>query len=335
MATVIQNYNDYIENLRYITSWKPTNIINRIFIAFSAYIKIFSLLLFDKRIKIVHIHGAAYGSFYRKKIIIKLAKQFRKKTIYHMHGGEFKDFFEKSNNKKEILKTINSCDICIVLSNSWKKYFESIGVISQRIHILNNSIHRPNIDKYIPTKLDSDILNILFLGTLVKEKGIFDLLDVLIEDKKYFNKRIRLVIGGIKNENIITEIIRKEELNSFVEFKGWISKEDKEREYYNADLLVLPSYFEALPMVILEAMSFNCAILSTNVGGIPDVVAHTINGELINPGDKKAIKDALIKFINNRELVRKYQNSSIETIKSFYPDTVFSDLEIIYKNLLS
>ena len=40
------------------------------------------------------------------------------------HGGEFKDFFEKSNNKKEILKTINSCDICIVLSNSWKKYFE-------------------------------------------------------------------------------------------------------------------------------------------------------------------------------------------------------------------
>lgn len=336
MATVIQNYESHIENLKYIATWKPGNILVRLFMAITAYLKIFCLLLFDKRIKIVHIHGAAYGSYYRKKHVIKISKLFKKKIIYHMHGGEFKHFFETSVNKPDIIRTINNCDVCIVLSNSWKTYFESIGITSSHIYILNNSIEKPSLKKCkTSSKTGTNILKTLFLGTLVKEKGIFDLLDVLIKDKDYFSKNMYLVIGGVKNEAIIKDIIKQEKIDQFVEFKGWISKEDREKEYSDADVLILPSYFEALPMVILEAMSFNCAVLSTDVGGIPDVIIHNMNGELIQAGDKMAIRDALIRFIEDRDIIYKYQKSGQKIIQSFYPDKVFKNLKSIYQELLS
>lgn len=335
MATVIKNYEEYIEDLRYIYTWKLSNKFKKLIIAIFAYIKFFFILLLDKKIKIVHIHGAAYASFTRKKYFIKIAKHFNKKVIYHMHGGEFMDFYSKNPNKKQILEIINTCcDLLIVLSQSWQDYFESIGVPPQKIKLLNNCIPFPK-EKSMPLACNENkIVNLLFLGTLVKEKGIFDLLEVISENCDLFLDKIKLVIGGNKNEALIQEFIHERNLEHFVTFEGWISGENKIKEYQKADIFILPSYFEALPMVLLEAMSYRCAIISTKVGGIPDLIHNNVNGVLIEAGNHVELKEALLYLLNNKTIIEDYKNMGVDLVKPYYADSVFKELKQVYENFL-
>lgn len=250
-----------------------------------------------------------------------------------MHGGEFNEFYANSSNKKDIINTINECDKFIVLSERWKKYFESKGVNREKILILNNCIPSPkHFSKSF--NINTRPLRILYLGTLVKEKGIFDLLDVITSNMPLLKNNIELTIGGNRNETVISELIKQNHLEDFVFFKGWISGEDKIEEYIKADILVLPSYFEALPMVILEAISYKCAILATNVGGIPDIITSHKNGLLFTPGDKNELKNNIFLFIKNRHLIYEYTNEGSKIITNFYPKSVFHDLKKIYEDIL-
>lgn len=69
-----------------------------------------------------------------------------------------------------------------------------------------------------------------------------------------------------------------------------------------ADVYVLPSYKEGLPISILEAMSYSLPVISTRVGGIPEIIMNGKNGLLINPGDKEALYESIIKL----KIVKNY-----------------------------
>ena len=118
MASVINSYFQYIEDLQYITTWKLASLPVKCWYALKSILHFTLLLIFNHRIKVVHIQGAANASFSRKAMFIYLAKWFRKKVILHMHACDFVEYYDKSNKKEWILRTINHCDTLIVLSQS-------------------------------------------------------------------------------------------------------------------------------------------------------------------------------------------------------------------------
>lgn len=176
-------------------------------------------------------------------------------------------------------------------------------------------------------------LKLLYLGIIGQRKGVYDLLNVLSQDAEYYRHHLQLHIGGNCEEEKIKSYIVNNGIGDFVTFEGFVKGERKIDDLNWADIFILPSYNEGLPIAVLEAMSYGMPIISTNVGGIPEVVKTGINGILIEPGDLNAIKNSIDYYIKNRSQILVHGEGSLILVKPFLPEVVFESLNEIYQNL--
>ena len=331
MAAVVQYYARYMEGLRYVVSWRLGNALVRVGYALTAWLRVLLTLLFDRRVKIVHLHTAADGSFWRKSSYMRLAKAMGRKVVLHMHASRFKDFYNESSRKEAIVANLRKADRLIVLSQSWREWFKGIGVDASRIIVL------PNITDFPAEgagRTEDGKLHLLFLGVIGPRKGVFDLLAALVQHKDEWAGKVVLRIGGNLHEQELLATIRDNGLQDMVTFEGWVAGEHKQELLRWADIYVLPSYNEGLPIGILEAMSYGCPIISTPVGGIPEVVEIGRNGVLVTPGDIDAIGQAIDKYIAQPALVRTEGEESRQRVSGYLPDAVMQQLSDIYTSLL-
>ena len=274
--------------------------------------------------KIFHIHMAMKGSFFRKLIISYVLKFLRSAVIIHLHGSEFKDFYKSSVFKGCITNLFQKVDRVIVLSDSWKNFVESIAP-KAKVSVVNNyvaEISKEDVER------EPDFI-FLFLGAIGKRKGIFDLL-IAFENLYKKNKNIRLYIAGNDDKNVLPGKIKGLNSSSKIQFFGWINYQEKTRLLNTSDCLILPSYNEGLPMVILEAMSAKVPVISTYVGGIPEVIKHGENGFLFKPGNIKDI-ELMMEKIQSESILSDFSEKSYKLYKNKYtPDAIIPKIKQIY-----
>ena len=333
MTAVLVSYDKYIENMRFIPTWKLGNKVVKSWYALQALVRTWFLLTFDKRIQIVHIHGAANASFERCKLFVSLAKKCGKKVILHEHAADFVEYYEAAADKQAITDTFRKCDSLIVLSQSWKEYFASIGMDTTKIHVLNNIVSPPEL---LPEKHIADgKLHLMYMGEISKRKGGFDLLQAISDNKEYFKDKLVLRIGGNEVDGDIKTFIKEHGLEAFVSYEGWIAGKKKTDCLNWEDVYILPSYNEGLPIAILEAMAYSHPVISTPVGGIPEVIETGKNGILVQPGDTKAIADAIKYYIENPDAIKRHGDKAYQVVQNFFPEKVFDDLKKIYEKVRS
>lgn len=328
ISSVLASYEKMIPNFHYISSNSRKGTMMGVF----ALMKLMLLLpyfCYLKGIKIVHIHGASRKSFVRKSIIIRFAKLMRRKVVFHCHGGEFKSYVAEAGESK-VLNVLSKCDAIVVLSQKWVDYFKGdLGL--KNVFVINNIVEPAQLfdENLKPTKE----LKLLFLGAICDNKGIFDLLDVIATNKAEFIGRIKLYIGGNGEVERLQSVISQKQLAEIVEYVGWVTGEDKNRLLKDCDIVMLPSYIEGLPITLLEAMAYAKPSITTNVGGIPEIVESGKNGVIITPGDKKALYEAIRLFMDNPQLIAEYGNDGLNRVKDYYPQSVKNQLENLYKQL--
>lgn len=333
MTAVLVSYGKYIDGMRFIPTWRLGNKLIKSWYALQALVRTSLLLLFDKRIKIVHIHGAANASFDRCKLFINLSKQFGKKVILHEHAADFMEYYSASGKKDDIRATLNKCDRLIVLSKSWQDYFASIGVDKNRIKVLNNIVSPPELHPEFHT--EDGKLHLLYMGEISKRKGGFDLLKAVADHKEQFEGKLLLRMGGNQVDGDIKSFINEHHLESIVTYEGWIAGQKKIECLNWEDVYILPSYNEGLPIAILEAMAYHHPVISTPVGGIPEVLQDGYNGTLVRPGNTEEIAKAIISYINLPDIIKHQGENSYKAVQPFFPESVFSSLKQIYQKLLS
>lgn len=331
IAAVIRSYEHYIEGLNYLVSAKWSNFVVKASYALYAYIRLWQLLISDNKIKIVHLHTSSDASFWRKSLYLHLAKGHHRKVIMHIHASRFKDFYENSKRKENIVRNLKTADRLIVLSESWRDYFVSIGVDAGKIIVLHNITDYPIIVK---ERRDDKTTKFLFLGEIGERKGVFDILRGIAQHKSELNGKIVLKIGGNRNEGMLQKTIHDNGLEDMVKFEGWVAGE-KKRELLNwADVFILPSFNEGLPISILEAMSYGCPIISTPVGGIPEIVADGKNGTLVTPGNAEEIVSAMLRYVDHPDKIETEGERSKEVVRTYLPDFVMEQLKEVYGTLL-
>jgi glycosyltransferase involved in cell wall biosynthesis len=330
ITSFVNTLSGLYETFNYAASTRSKNPAVMLWYFGTCILKLF-WFIFIKRIKIVHLHGACYGSFVRKAIIINICRLLKVKSVYHIHSGEFKLFYVKYNKRNIIKRVIDKADVLIVLSDSWNRFFSSI-ISEKKICILNNMIEKPDFVKhYLPNRL---ITQFLFLGKIGEYKGIFDLLEVIKENKEYLVDKFVLYVGGDGKTAKLNKFIEKNALQDLVKFEGWVSGEKKKELLASCDVYILPSYNEGLPISILEAMSYGMPIISTNVGGIPEIVTNE-NGFLIEAGNKQQMLECISYFFTHLQDMEKMGRKSSEISANFYPENVIPKLNSIYEELLS
>ncbi|MCH7402639.1 glycosyltransferase family 4 protein [Belliella kenyensis] len=270
--------------------------------------------------------------FYKDAFIALVLKLLGNNLVYHFHNKGvalnqhklFDNFLYKLTfrNAKAILLSAR-------LIFDIKKYFAK-----EDIFICPNGI--PIID-FSPSEIENKPhMNILFLSNLLVSKGVYVLLEAC-QILKQLNLPFRCEMVGAEGDisaASLQEKISELNLHEQVVYLGKKYGEEKYALFSKSDIFVLPTYDEAFPLVLLEAMQFALPIVSSDVGGIGDMVTSHQNGFVTQPGDAQKVAEHLAFLIGDENEARRMGKNGREKFFASYTlekfeqsmNSIFSDL---------
>jgi glycosyltransferase involved in cell wall biosynthesis len=214
----------------------------------------------------------------------------------------------------------------IVLSERWRTVISQIEPESKIAVLPNPVVTAEHSAQPIGHR-------VLFLGRLREKKGVYDLIRCLPELSKLYPDVV-FVLAGDGELDQVAALAEQLGVKQHIELTGWIAGEDKQKALASADVFVLPSYFEGLPVCILEAMAQGVPVISTDVGGIPDICRDGIDGLLVKPGDLVALTSAFARLFADMQLKQALIASARARIDTeFAMPVVLSHLGDIYLQL--
>lgn len=289
----------------------------------------FHFLLNIRSANIVHIHFSEPMSAFRKSIFFKTAKLFRKIVVLHFHAfSPESTIFGK--HKKMYAKMFNGADAIIALSSFWKEQISNIIVEKSQINVIYNPC--PSISELPDYNKQNAIL---FAGTLNSRKGYSDLLRAFANIAKQFPEwKVAFAGNGEieKAKNLTCDL----GIENQVVFEGWISGDEKDRLFKSSSIFCLPSYAEGFPMAVLDAWAYGLPIITTPVGGLPDVLINGENALVFNPGDIVSLLVHLESLITNEQLRTKLSEASFNLSKNeFSIKRISVQLDNLYSGLLN
>ncbi len=228
--------------------------------------------------------------FYRDALITSIIKRFCRRIVFHLHKKGIDEMAAGSRHKKWLLRKTFKRVTVICLSE--KLTADIRTVYEPEPFVLPNGIEIVN--KHIIQR-DNTVPRILYLSNLVINKGIEVFLQSLVDLHNQGCRFQARVVGAPVDYSIeqANDFCSAAGIAHLVEVVGPEFGADKFKELEMADIFVLPSFSECVPLSILEAMQFGLPVVATYVGGIPDILHHGVNGLLVAPGSVRDLSAKL------------------------------------------
>jgi glycosyltransferase involved in cell wall biosynthesis len=287
--------------IQHISTHDEGSLYHRIRVFTKALVK-FLWIMFTQKIDAVHIHISEGGSVLRKAIFCLLALIFNKPFLIHAHGAEFQVTYAKLPQvaQKFLSALFQRCQRFIVLSKTWHDYYVlNLSLNPKQVIILPNPCELPI---QVPDRHNRTQIILVFCGRIGQRKGAFDLIQAFANLPDEQKKSAHLILAGDGEIEKAQQLAVSLNLINNVTFLGWINYTKRDEVLSKADVFILPSYNEGLPMAILEALGWGLPVISTPVGGIPELVISNQNGLLVTPGDIQQLSEAIQLLIENETL---------------------------------
>lgn len=301
--------------------------------AFRSFIRsILAFLRFivRRRPDIIHVHTSQSISFYRAAAyVLFVAYIWRRPVLVHVHGSGFDRFIESASAPTRLVQSsvFTAADGIIVLSEYWREVIEPVSEDTP-VYVVPNAV---DPDAYSP-EFDRQYPLVTFVSTLVERKGVHELLDTIDDLSASLSASFDAAIAGTGPLSDDVESTARE-LGS-LEYLGYVPEEEKRALLDQSTIFVLPTYAEGLPIAVLEGMAGGNAVVSTAVGGIPEVIDEE-GGIVVDPGDEQAFHQAVRELIvspSDAEAMGRYNRRQIE--QQFSWDAVLDRLQAIYVNTI-
>lgn len=277
-------------------------------------------LLKQNRDAVVHYNiPLMKAAIIRDYMLIKVAHKLGMPIVLHIHGGNYIKERNRPWYIKRLLDKIFSWGKSVIVLGEEEK------TILEEDFNLKNVISLPNcIDLTEAKEFKRDIscketLDILYIGRIEPNKGI----DYTFEACKALkNDGVKFHLHFAGKEEIEGQYIPefKEALGDNFTYHGIVSGAPKTELLKRCDIFLLPSFYEGLPMSLLETMSFGQVPVVTPVGSVPTVVTDNINGMFIKVKNAEDIVDAIKLLTTNSELYTKLSSGARETIITKFDD---------------
>lgn len=310
--------------------WIETHIDKSIFTKLFYFIKSFIKYIYlIKNSSLIHFHLSGPISSLRKLPFLLFSKLLRKPIIVHFHAGIPVFSFDKKYKSLYAI-IFGFADSVIVLSQNWKlSICRDLSLPESKVKIISNPC--PNIER--DNSLDSKKI-ILYAGTLYEKKGYADLITAFSKIA-YNYSDWKLVFAGNGEIEEGKTLAKKLNIYDQVIFKGWVIGDEKHKLFSQASIFCLPSYAEGFPMAVLDAWAYALPVVSTPVGGIPDVAIHGENMLLCEPGNINCLARNLKLLIDDDKMRKKLIKASKEfSTGKFSISSISKDWNRLYNNLL-
>lgn len=257
----------------------------------------------DGRLAGVHVNVAERLSLVRKGAIVALCRAIGVPVVMHLHAAQLHHFYHSLPRPLQaMVRWIFSMPASVVVLGTASRRFvmEELRVPGGRVEILSNGVPEPARPR--EPAAPGAPRRVLFLGNLSERKGVCDLLHALaLLALRPASLEVTLAGGG--DVAAYQAKARQLGLDGFVHFAGWVDQQQVAQLLARSDVLVLPSYDEGLPLVILEALANGVAVVCTPVGEIESVLSDGVNACFVRPGDVDGIAATLSKVLREPALM--------------------------------
>lgn len=293
----------------------------------------FAALLARGKVALLHVHIASGVSFWRKAAFIRLAQAAGCPVIFHLHGGQFRQFLEQrlsSRQRRLALSMMQRCTAAFALSADMAVWLRD-NCAMRNVEVFPNPISAPHIDTVDVRRARTT--EILFLGRLEEKKGIFDLVRAFAIVHQHLPDA-RLVLGGDGEHDKVRALARELGVEQWISLPGWVAGREKADLLARAAVFVLPSHAEQMPMTILEAMSFGTPVIATNVGAIPDMLEHGKSDCIVSVGQTAALAASILSIMTDNIRRDTLAMQGLARVKSEYiVESVINRLRRRYQEL--
>lgn len=254
------------------------------------------------------------------------------KLLVHLHGGNYLFDDDMPFYISWLLKRLFMKDIPFIVLSEKEKERITEKYHAKTVISLPNCVDLSEAQTFV-RKMPGESLTLGYIGRIAETKGMKELLEACVTMKKDQVPFKLIIAGSERNGDVLLSQFRTLLGDNF-EYAGVVSGEAKNRFLKEMEVFVLPSYFEGLPISLLEAMSFAAVPVTTNVGSIGTVVHEGENGLFIQVKNSEDIADKVQMLINTEGLMEKLGKKAKETIFEQYdPDKYVEILNRIYQSL--
>jgi len=302
----------------------------------------FIWLLLLKKPDIIYVSiSQAILPFLRDCFFLIPARIFRKKVVIHLNGSYFKEFYRTRSPlmKALIWLALGKVKRAIVLGQTLKGLFEGI-IPPGRIAIIPNGIDDFMLDADVKDNPDNKDLKVLFLSTLMWEKGVIDGLRTapLVVDRA---KRMKFIFAGEwfreETRREAMNLIDGFDLDPYVEVKGVVVGNEKHDLFKSCDIFIFPTYYpiEGHPFVLLEAMCAGLPIITTDQGCIRETVIDGENGFIIEKRNLEALAEKIVLLSKDKALWKRMGRASRKRFLTYYTaDRFIERLAKVFEEVL-
>jgi glycosyltransferase involved in cell wall biosynthesis len=257
-----------------------------------------------KRYDLYYVSLNSHGpGFYKDFLVVFLLKIFGKKVVYHFHNkGVVTQQHKPVANMlyKFTFRNTRSILLSRLLYSDVAKY-----VKEENVYYCANGI--PEVGgNFRVQRRDTEMhtCRLLFLSNMYIAKGVYELIEAskILRQKQLSFECHFVGAWSELSEEVVKEKIKRHGLSDMVYFHGKKIGRDKFAHFQNAEIFVSPSHNECFPLVNLEAMQFALPVVTTAVGGNPDIVVDGETGYLVPPKDVAALAEKLELLIRNHSL---------------------------------
>ena len=323
-------------NIRHVATHRDGSAAEKIVVFATGTLRfVVELVLF--RPSVIHLHASSRGSFVRKAVLFWLSRLARVPVVLHMHGSGFQGDYERSPRlvQSAIRATLRRADAFVTLGELWADRMRAIEPRARIIAIpnavrLGGCVLQPGSQQ--PKR-------VVFLGRIGDHKGAFNLLDAWA---KFVREPVFLEMGQdaatltMAGDGEVARArtrVRELDVEDSVTVHDWLSEREIGELLDSAHVLILPSRNEGQPMAVLEAMARGLCVISTEVGGVPEMVGDGC-GVLIPPDDTEAIAAALRTVVPDRELRRRYGEAAHARVRKEFGTSAIGDrLDALYREV--
>ncbi|MDD5589871.1 MAG: glycosyltransferase family 4 protein [Candidatus Portnoybacteria bacterium] len=310
---------------------------------FLYFFKLFFLARRSDLIYTTDLYSPGYYSmlaakFWRKKLVVRFAGDSAWETA--QNRGETQDdivsFQEKKYSaaiekmKERRKKIMLAADAVIAVSEFMKNLAVKIGVASGKIKVVYNSI---DFLPSPPAWHDPQEPVLVFSGRLTPWKGVEMLVRILDKIKEKYPEIIFEILGGGSEKEKLQKLSRELGLEKNINFQGRVSEEESHRIFARSSVFVLNTNYEGLPHSVLNAFRVGLPVITTPVGGNPEVVQSGVNGLLVPYNDERAWEEAIFKMLEDNFLREKFSIEGKRTLEKFKWENVLQKTSELFKSL--
>ena len=283
-----------------------------------------------EKIELVHLNTALNPlSIVRDYALTGAVKKENIPLVLHLHGGKFlAEEFTNSILKNLCEKMLRRADLILVLSELEKQNISKCWQ-NLRVEVLPNAVA---VEDFSEVKTENEIKTLIYLGRLDSAKGLNEIIAACRRLKKAnFKFYFRAFGAGASKDFFIAEM--QKILGADFYFGGVISGAEKKAELNRADIFVLPSYFEGLPLALLEAMAAGCVPIVSGLADGDAIIENGKNGFLIETKNVEQLTDKLKLLLGNQSNLAVLRHHARRTIaEKFNLKDYIQNLEAIYQS---